>query len=335
MSGPLSRRPPLARTGLDRAALRRADPQWLAAAWQRCRVLVIDPAGRVLVEPPSPTVGPGDSGESTAAEAPPRLVLVDPAAAPAGERLFLGVDRDDTPYFAVVAELPSGSAARPVTLREVGAHLSDLDAELLTTAAALANWHAAYRHSPITGEPTVVSAGGWIRLEPGGRQFFPRTDPAVIVLIHDGVAGPAGRCLLGHNAAWRRRDGGRRFFSTLAGFVEPGESAEAAVLREVREEVGVEVSQLRYEGSQSWPFPGSLMLGFTGYADPSQPVRPDLTEIAEARWFTRTEVASLLSRHADPSGAPYGRVPTGSEIALPGPASIAQFLIRTWLDRHH
>lgn len=319
MTGP----PPLARSGVDRAALRRGDPQWLADAWKRARVLLIDPDNRVLCTPQ------------------PALVFTDPAgigevAEP--DRLFLGVDPDDdTPYFAVVADLPDPAAgppasppgggpatawsgAQPANLRHVGAVLSARDAGLFVTAAALANWHAAHRFSPVTGEPTAVADGGWLRRDGSGTQLFPRTDPAIIVLVHDGVAGAAGRCLLGNNAAWPVREDGRRFFSTLAGFVEPGESAEAAVAREVHEEVGVVVSDLRYQGSQAWPFPGSLMLGFTGHADPAQPLRLEPTEIADARWFTRTEVDTLLAE------------PPGAEVMLPGAASIARHLIITWLS---
>jgi NAD+ diphosphatase len=311
--------PPLARSVLDRAALRRTDPGWLAEAWQRCRVLVISPDGRVLCAPQ-----------------PSALLLVDPdPEIPEADRLFLGLDPDGTPYFAVVADLPERPGARAASLREVGAMLTDRDAGLFTTAAALANWHAAHRFSPLTGEPTTVAGGGWLRLDGAGTQLFPRTDPAIIVLLHDGVDGAQGRCLLGHNAAWRGRPGGRRFFSTLAGFVEPGESAESAIAREVLEEVGVAVSEPRYLGSQAWPFPGSLMLGFTAYADPAQPVRPDLTEIADARWFTRAEIAALLSDRPDPAGAPHGAPAAGAEVALPGPASIAHYLIRTWLQGRH
>ena len=317
--GPPLDGPPLARSGVDRAADRRSDPEWLAGAWHRSRVLVIDSAGRALCR----------------GSAEPALVYLDPSQAPPvaeAERLFLGVDPHGTPYFAVVSDLPECPGTRAVSLREVGDQLTDRDAGLLVTAVALANWHAAHRYAPGSGEPTTVTDGGWLRVDPAGGQLFPRTDPAIIVLVHDGVAGPAGRCLLGHNARWAGRPGGPRFFSTLAGFVEPGESAEAAVVREVAEEVGVHVSDLRYEGSQAWPYPASLMLGFTGYADPGQPVRPDRTEIAEARWFTRTEIAALLSDRPDPGGAAHAAVPPGATVALPGPASIARYLILTWLS---
>jgi NAD+ diphosphatase len=308
--------PPLARSALNRAAHRRADPQWLAEAWLRGKVLIVDVVngGRVLVEPTDDR---------------PALVLLDAEAVaehePSG-RLFLGVDPEGTPVFAVDAPLPEVAAAREVTLREAGHLLSDRDAGLLTTAVALANWHARHPYSSVTGRPTEVGEAGWSRVEQGGGQVWPRTDPAMIVLVHDGVAGPDGRCLLGHNAAWPDDQGFRRF-SCLAGYVEPGESAEAAVAREVDEEVGIAVHRIEYAGSQSWPFPGSLMLGFFARADPATPLRLDPTEIAQARWFSRREIAAVLAGERVDAG-------DGRRMALPPESSIALFLVTRWLAGH-
>jgi len=303
--------PPLARTTLDRAALRRRDPQWLAEAWQRALVLVLDvgAGGHALVH------------EDPAGGA--RLVLLESGKAPEGERLFLGVDGDGTPLFTVDAELPAVDGARPATLRDVGERLGDRDAGVFSAAAALCNWHASHRYSPRNGRPTTVTEAGWSRTDPDGQQMWPRTDPAMIVLVHDDVPGPEGRCLLGQNAAWRPPDGSKRF-STLAGFIEPGESAEAAVIREVMEEVGVPVRALHYEGSQAWPYPGSLMLGFTAVADPHSPITVDPEEIREARWFTRIEIARMMAGDfTDPE--------TGVKVFLPMRASIALYLIERWM----
>jgi NAD+ diphosphatase len=303
--------PPLARTTLDRAAHRRRDPDWLADAWKRGQVLLVDigAGGRALVH----DLPDGRAG----------LVLVDPESAPDGERLFLGLDPDGTPLFSIDAALPEIAGTRAATLRDVGHLLDDRDAGVFSAAAALGHWHASHLYSPRSGQPTTVTDGGWVRVDRDGRQMWPRTDPAMIVLIHDGVAGPDGRCLLGHNAAWPSADGSRRF-STLAGFVEPGESAEASVAREVIEEVGVRLSSVHYEGSQAWPFPGSLMLGFTAVADPDQTITVDPEEIAEARWFTRTQIR-LMSEGA------YTDPDTGIAMYLPMRASIAWYLITRWL----
>jgi NAD+ diphosphatase len=299
--------PPLARSTLDRAAHHRTDPEWLADAWARARVLVVDAVGggKALLD---------DGG----------LVVLDAKEAPDGDRLFLGVEPDGTPVFAVDAPLPEHPGATAVTLREVGHELSDRDAGLFVTALALAQWHAGHPYSSATGLPTTSAEGGWVRVDEGGAQSFPRTDPAMIVLVHDGVAGPDGRCLLGNNATWGRSTTVRRY-SCLAGYVEPGESAEAAVVREVAEEVGVAVRDIRYQGSQAWPYPGSLMLGFTAYADPSQPVRVDPAEIAHARWFTRREIGAALAGEPVDAG-------DGLRLALPPPASIAHFLLTSWLQ---
>ncbi|MEJ3743888.1 NAD(+) diphosphatase [Actinomycetes bacterium KLBMP 9797] len=301
--------PPLARSTLDRAAHRRTDPEWLADAWSRARILVVDTVGggRALRD---------DNG----------LVVLDAKEAPEAEpaaRMFLGVEPDGTPVFAIDAPLPDRPGAVPVLLREVGHELTDRDAGLFVSAVALAQWHAGHPYSSATGLPTTPAEAGWTRVDEGGAQSFPRTDPAMIVVVHDGGTGPTGRCLLGNNATWGRSTRVRRF-SCLAGYVEPGESAEAAVAREVTEEVGVTVRHIRYVASQAWPYPGSLMLGFTAAADPSQPVRVDPTEIAHARWFTREEIAAALAGEAVDAG-------DGLQLALPPPTSIAHFLITGWL----
>lgn len=294
--------PPLSGTALDRLTHRRADEKWLAEAWRDALVLIVT-KDQALVR------GGPDR---------PELLLLPSARAPDGERYFLGVDQAGTAYFAVaVTDLPEGPDARAVTLRDVGHELPELHGALMITALALVNWHRRHGYSPVDGAPTMIGDGGWTRVGTGGRAHFPRTDPAIIVLVHDGVSGEAGRCLLGHNAAWSGAGWTRRY-SCLAGFVEPGESAEAAVEREVFEEVGVRLTGLRYRGSQAWPFPGSLMLGFMAQADPEEPITLDPAEIADARWLTRTQVRAALEG-------------TDDSFGLPMAASIAHFLITRWL----
>jgi NAD+ diphosphatase len=190
-------------------------------------------------------------------------------------------------------------------LRELGAALGDLDAGLLAEAVAMVEWHERNRFSPLTGARTTVERAGWVQRDPeSGIEVFPRTDPAVIMLVHDG----GDRCVLGRQAVWPP---GR--FSILAGFVEPGESAEAAVVREVAEEVGIEVTDVRYVASQPWPFPQSLMLGFVARAVGTE-LRVDEDEIEEARWFSREEL----------------RAGTGPQ-ALPPAVSIARHIIDRWV----
>lgn len=298
--------PPLARSTLERAAHRRTDVEWLAQAWLQARILVVEGSRTLLKDG--------------------RLLLLDATTAPAGDRLFLGLDADGAPYFAVLAPLSTVDSSLTVgalamDLREVGHLLSELDAGLFITAVALSNWHARHRFAPGSGHATTVTDGGWVRVDEAGDQYWPRTDPAVIVLVHDGVSGEDGRCLLGHNAAWTRGNspGAIRRYSCLAGFVEPGESAEQTLLREVLEEVGVHASQLRYVASQAWPYPGSLMLGFLAQADPAEVIHVDPTEIADARWFTRAEIRRAAAADAS------------VDFAISPPSSIAHFLIMTWL----
>jgi NAD+ diphosphatase len=305
--GPL-RLPPGARPGpplgdgIDRAAHRRTDTEWLERAWADALVVVVDD-GRALIR-----------------DEPPSLVLTPARHLDAGERerYFLGVGPDGQAYFTVRAPVNPPPGTRLANVREVGHVLDEPDAGLFITAVALVNWHTRHGYSPRSGKPTTAAQAGWTRVTNDGETLFPRTDPAVIVLVHDGMPGPEGRCLLGHNAAWTA-PGWTRRYSCLAGFVEPGESAEATVGREVAEEVGVTVRDAQYVASQAWPFPGSLMLGYLAVADPGEPVRVDVEEITDARWFTRTEIARSLAGDE-------------SEFGLPMAASIAHYLVRTWVS---
>jgi NAD+ diphosphatase len=238
----------------------------------------------------------------------PHLIWDERPELPTGA-VFLG-EADGVPYAAVRGERALTVNGRPVDswsgLREVGAALDDLDAGLLVQAVAILEWHDRHRFSPVTGAPTTIERAGWVQVDPTtGTEFFPRTDPAVIMLVHDG----GDRVVLGRQAVWPP---GR--FSILAGFVEPGESAEAAVAREVAEEVGLRVTDIRYVASQPWPFPQSLMLGFVARADDPGDLVLDPDEIEEAAWFTRDELRS-------------GAGPR----ALPPPISIARYILDRWM----
>ena len=286
--------PALSRATVDRDAALREDAAALEQAWAGARVLVVD-AGRVLLDESGPA---------------PSLVLVDPDDAPPGDRLYLGRD-DDGAYFCVAGPLPRRLGARPGDLRSVGALLGDRDAGLLVHAVGLTNWHAAHPRCARCGEPTEVVRGGSVRRCPAdGSEHFPRTDPAIIVLVHDG----ADRCVLGRQPVW---PAGR--YSTLAGFVEPGESAEQAVVREVREESGLDVREVRYIASQPWPFPSSLMLGFEAVTDGDAQPRAADGELEDVRWFSRDELREAAS---------WG---TGPGLQLPGAVSIARHLVDGWL----
>ncbi|MGW1061780.1 NAD(+) diphosphatase [Micromonospora rubida] len=298
----------------DRCRHRRGDERWVDDAWRRADVLVIDVAGGgdVLVR---------DSDRPDVDGASATLRLMGSAEAPPGERLFLGAV-GGAPVFAVVAPLPAAPGAGRGNLREIGHRLSETEAALLAVATALGNWHAAGPYSPATGVATRPVMGGWARADDSGALLRPRIDPAVLVLVHDGGSGPDGRCLLAHRAPGTMVAGTRQF-SCVAGFVEPGESPEQAAAREVAEEIGVTLTDLRYAGSQAWPFPGCLMLGFRALADPREPIRTDPTEIAAAGWFTRRQIAEALA------GASVQTV-AGGLLALPPRASLAWSLLADW-----
>ena len=286
--------PGLSRSTVDRDAATRDDPDALEQAWAKARVLVVEDGTATVLE-----------------EDRPRLVLVPSADAPEGDRLYLGTD-DEGAVFAVAGPAPRRLGARALGLREVGVLLDDHDAGLLTHAVGLTNWHATHTRCPRCGTPTEVVRGGSVRRCPlDGSDHFPRTDPAVIMLVHDG----GDRCVLGRQATWPE---GR--FSTLAGFVEPGESAEQAVVREVDEEAGIAVTDVEYVTSQPWPFPSSLMLAFRARAEGGLVPFGKDRELAEVRWFTREEVLAS------------GRWGTSSGLQTPPSISVAWHLITGWAE---
>ncbi|GAA1788750.1 NAD(+) diphosphatase [Leucobacter iarius] len=293
--------PPLSSGTLDRDAATRTDSGLLAAAWS-------DPAARLLA-----LRGSRVPVLDAAADGGARLALSPVRGAFGDEHAYLG-RLDGAPVFVEFGAADDGDAQRVgasvswVNPLELEGLRSDGERELMTAGLALAAWHRSAGFSPADGRPTHPSWGGWSRTDPDGALLFPRTDPAVIVLVEH-----EGRALLGSNALWET---GR--FSLLAGFVDAGESAEQAVVREIREEAGVPVDRIRYIASQPWPFPRSLMLGFhaslqSGF-DP-EALAPDPEEISELRWFTRDELRT------PPPG-----------VRLPGPLSIARWLIDRWVD---
>lgn len=314
---PLDRQPApaLSRATVDRAAERRTDEAWLAEAWRtRARVLAVDAEYRVLVVD-------GPAGAAPALHLLPAGSLpaaadatVDAASDSPSDGLpegvaFLGADEDLAYFTRRVETLPVPEGTRAATLREVGAGLGDRDAGLLVHAVALLTWLERSAHCPRCGALTEIRNAGSLRACPvDGSEHHPRTDPAMIVL----VTSPDGeRAVLGRNNGWPAG-----LYSCLAGFVEPGESAEQSVVREVAEEVGMSATDLRYTGSQPWPFPSSLMLAYTATTTDEQ-IRIDPAELSDARWFGRDELRQALA--------------DGSVWAPPS-VSIARRLIDAWLD---
>lgn len=288
--------PPLSGSGIDRDARTRMSEATLDAAWREAQTRLLRlRGGQVSVVE---TAGGGVS------------LALSPAR---GERipssLYLG-RWDGRAVFAEVVAMPSEDDDPNAHWRHPFDFSSELDRterELMTTALALYNWHQSHPFSARDGQHTEPALGGWARHDAHGGEHFPRTDPAVIVLVEH-----EGRLLLGSNVLW---ESGR--FSLLAGFVEAGESAEQAVVREVAEEAGIRVDDVRYVASQPWPFPRSLMLGFRARLAPGVlpgDVVPEPEEISELRWFTRAELRTPMEG-----------------LLLPGNLSIARWLIDGWV----
>ena len=299
--------PLLARAAFDRADEVRDDPARMAAGWAGAGVLLIDADGRYPVT------------EAGGLHWLPAARLAD---SPPGDAVFLGRDGSRDLWTRRVDHIdgPTDDARRGAV------RLSADEAGMLATALGILNWHQTARYSPVDGSATVPARGGWVRRGvDSGRDEFPRTDPAIITVVHDG----ADQILLGRQSVWP--DG---WYSTLAGFVEPGESLEQCVIREVHEEVGITVTAPRYLGSQPWPFPRSLMLGFAAIGDPREPLNYLDGEIGDAQWFHRDEVREAIARGDDWVRPDAGTEPSTEprpRLRLPGSISIARAMIEAWV----
>jgi len=294
-----------AANGLDRAGHRRREPEWLSRQLTHPETLFV-PVWR------------GQNLVAGVAEGTPSAMLLTREALVSleGEAVLLGL-REAHAYFALdlshrEAPLEAIRTEAPIEftdLRRIGPLLARPDGALLAYARGILHWHGRHRFCGVCGSPTRSEEGGHVRrcIAPAcGTAHFPRTDPAVIMLVTDGE-----RALLGRQAVWAKGQ-----HSTLAGFVEPGESLEEAVAREVREETGIVVDEVTYHSSQPWPFPASIMLGFTARAVTTE-LRVDLQELEAARWFDR----SFIQGHTE-----------DDSFRLPRRDSIARRLIEDWLS---
>lgn len=275
---------------LDRADALRGDAEALARLWSNANLIAVDAEGRALAVEDGPWRVPAHAIDIGSEHA-----------------LLLGVRGDDA-WFAVDAERVADAPEARTDLRSAAASWPAFDASLFAQARAMRHWRDRHRHCGVCGGANAFVRAGWLgRCTQCGAEHYPRTDPAVIVAITDGE-----RLLLGRQAGWPEHR-----YSTLAGFVEPGESLEQTIVREVREESGVRVLRSRYLASQPWPFPGSLMLGFVAEAEPDVPQVDD--ELEDARWFTRGEVGLALRGESPPGG-----------LRLSPSISISRWLVERW-----
>lgn len=295
--------PLLSRVGADRADSLRTDVDAAVAGWADALLLRVDRRNQVLIA----------NGRAVLHRAP------DAGDAPPENAVFLGRLQDGRHVWAIRGDLQPpddpDATTEVLDLRRTGHVFDDVSAQLVATATALLNWHDHARFSPVDGTPTRPIKAGWSRINPvTGHEEFPRIDPAVICLVHDGH----DRAVLARQTVWPPR-----LFSILAGFVEAGESFETCVVREIAEEIGLTVTDVEYLGSQPWPFPRSLMVGFHALGDPEQEFAFNDGEIAEAAWFSRAEIREALDQ-GDWSSQ------SGSRLLLPGSISIAREIIESW-----
>ena len=288
---------------IDRAGELRVNQETLDQLWKRAKILQIAEGRIAAVDTALTLISAQDVAAHIAAH-----------TFTEGSRYFLGLDLETkAPFFAWDTEWV-GSIDDEVkevgfsTVREIGSLLSEQELEISLHAMGLSNWHRAHPRCPRCGGATRVDLGGAARTcDADGSQHHPRTDSAVIVLVKD----RSDRILLGHQPIWPE---GR--FSTFAGFLEPGETFEQCVAREVLEESAVVVTELKYLGSQPWPFPASIMISFEAVTDNPEWAQGDGQEITEVKWFTR---AQLMAAAKDGS------------LLLPPSISVARKMIERWL----
>ena len=287
---------------MDRAGHLRSNQATLDQLWAKAKIVHFSD-GRLAVSSSATELNFLSAAEIQA--------LIKSGEFKAGEKYFLGLDQlENEPYFAwnsdraQTEDAPAGYA----TLREIGGDLNEMQMEIALHTVALSNWHKSHPHCARCGAPTSVAMGGSVRkCDADKSEHYPRTDCAVIVLVRD----VDDRILLGRQAIWPE---GR--FSCFAGFLEPGETFEQCVQREVYEESGIAVREINYLGSQPWPFPASIMISFEALTDFPEVARPDGEEIVEIKWLSRAQFNE--------------QVAAGS-LTLPPVMSVSRRMIDRWL----
>lgn len=290
---------------LNRASERRRDTSWIES-------LLADPAARIL---PLTDLKPLTLGGNAPALDWQPIEPWRETIAHGATLIFLGLDAT-RPYFAIDAGTTDGAKRETFDARTLAPLLPTGEAAILAEARSLIDWHSRHGYCAQCGSPTRVTAAGWVRRCPECKaSHYPRSDPVTIMLVvRREVA------LLGRN---KRRAGSR--FSCLAGFMEPGETIEEAVRREVHEESGIEVGRVKYLACQPWPFPSTLMMGFL-CEGLTEEITIDPEEIAEARWFERDHIRAMVERAATGPDDP-------TQLSIPGPVAIAHHLCRRWSTR--
>lgn len=282
---------------LDRADALRDDAQALAALWPGARVLVLDADGTAFAD---------DHGQ-------PFLATGQQLGAGPGAAIFLGRDANGGPWFVAEAASLTVQAPQRIDLRQAAANWPAEAADIFSYARGMSYWHSRNRYCGVCGAAIRFGRAGFIgHCDQCGTEHYPRVDPAVIVAVEN-----QGRLLLGRQPNWAPRR-----YSVLAGFVEPGESFEQTVAREVFEESKVRVLQAHYLGTQPWPFPGALMVGFMATAQDDTPTVNG--ELEDARWFSLADITAAMQRE---------QADDGQGILLPPRISIARSLIEHWVQR--